>query len=254
MIVAFDGLQPLDAVGPTRSSPGPGRAAAALGRPGGYRVTLASPGGATVRSRERPRAGHFPAARPGRAHRHLGPAGGRGRGRSGRGPAGLHPRRTALPAGGHGVLGRVPRRRGRAAPGRGSRPIGPAPASCRAPTRRSPSTPIRSTSTTGSTGPAPVSPPASTLAGTGPGGPRRRRGPDLARWLVVPPPARWADPVRLAGVGAPAERSAVRRCRRRRGRARWRPPLPRSRRGRGHELRHFAASSPQRWVRREPLR
>lgn len=50
VIVAFEGLQPLDAVGPHEVFAGAGRAAAALGRAGSYRVTLASPGGATVRA------------------------------------------------------------------------------------------------------------------------------------------------------------------------------------------------------------
>jgi transcriptional regulator GlxA family with amidase domain len=50
VIVAFDGLQPLDAVGPHEVFSGATRAAGALGRAGSYRVTLASPGGATVRS------------------------------------------------------------------------------------------------------------------------------------------------------------------------------------------------------------
>src|SRR3984957_15445765 len=50
VIVAFDGLQPLDAVGPHEVFAGAGRAAAGLGRAGSYRVTLASPGGATVRA------------------------------------------------------------------------------------------------------------------------------------------------------------------------------------------------------------
>ena len=50
LIVAFEGLQPLDAVGPHEVFAGAGRAAAALGRVGSYRVTLASPGGATVRA------------------------------------------------------------------------------------------------------------------------------------------------------------------------------------------------------------
>ena len=50
VIVAFDGLQPLDAVGPHEVFCGAGRAAAALGRAGSYRVTLASPGGPTVRA------------------------------------------------------------------------------------------------------------------------------------------------------------------------------------------------------------
>ena len=50
VIVAFEGLQPLDAVGPHEVFAGAGRAAAALGRVGGYRVTLASAGGETVRT------------------------------------------------------------------------------------------------------------------------------------------------------------------------------------------------------------
>ena len=50
VIVAFDGLQPLDAVGPHEVFAGAGRAAAALGRSGSYRVTLASPSGAAVRA------------------------------------------------------------------------------------------------------------------------------------------------------------------------------------------------------------
>jgi transcriptional regulator GlxA family with amidase domain len=50
VIVAFDGLQPLDAVGPHEVFAGAGRAAASLGRPGGYRVTVASAGGGTVRA------------------------------------------------------------------------------------------------------------------------------------------------------------------------------------------------------------
>jgi transcriptional regulator GlxA family with amidase domain len=50
VILAFEGLQPLDAVGPHEVFAGAQRAAAALGRAGGYRVTLASPTGATVRA------------------------------------------------------------------------------------------------------------------------------------------------------------------------------------------------------------
>ena len=50
VIVAFEGLQPLDAVGPHEVFAGAGRTAAALGRAGSYRVTLVSPGGATVRA------------------------------------------------------------------------------------------------------------------------------------------------------------------------------------------------------------
>lgn len=50
VIVAFPGLQSLDAVGPYEVFAGAGRAAAALGRPGGYRVTLASAGGEPVQA------------------------------------------------------------------------------------------------------------------------------------------------------------------------------------------------------------
>ena len=50
VIVVFDGVQPLDAVGPHEVFAGAGRAAASVGRAGGYRVTLASSGGGTVRA------------------------------------------------------------------------------------------------------------------------------------------------------------------------------------------------------------
>src|SRR5271170_7578840 len=50
VIVAFEGLQPLDAVGPHEVFAGAARAAASLGRAGGYRVTLVSPAGAAVRT------------------------------------------------------------------------------------------------------------------------------------------------------------------------------------------------------------
>src|SRR5271154_941747 len=50
VIVAFEGLQPLDAVGPHEVFAGATRAAATLGRAGSYRVTLASPGGGSVRA------------------------------------------------------------------------------------------------------------------------------------------------------------------------------------------------------------
>ena len=51
MIVAFHGVQPLDAVGPLEVFAGASRAAASLGRAGGYRVTLASTGGGTCAPR-----------------------------------------------------------------------------------------------------------------------------------------------------------------------------------------------------------
>jgi transcriptional regulator GlxA family with amidase domain len=50
VIVVFDGVQPLDAVGPHEVFAGAGRAAASVGRAGGYRVTLASSAGGTVRA------------------------------------------------------------------------------------------------------------------------------------------------------------------------------------------------------------
>ena len=50
LIVAFEGVQPLDVAGPHEVFAGAGRAAASLGRSGGYRVTVASKGGGLVRS------------------------------------------------------------------------------------------------------------------------------------------------------------------------------------------------------------
>ena len=50
VIVAFDGLQPLDAVGPHEVFAGATRAAATLGQTGGYRVTVASRHGGPVRA------------------------------------------------------------------------------------------------------------------------------------------------------------------------------------------------------------
>ncbi len=49
VIVAFEGVQPLDVAGPHEVFAGAGRAAASLGRSGGYRVTVASKGGGLVR-------------------------------------------------------------------------------------------------------------------------------------------------------------------------------------------------------------
>jgi transcriptional regulator GlxA family with amidase domain len=48
VIVAFPGVQPLDAVGPAEVFAGANRATKALGRAGGYRVTVASTDGAPV--------------------------------------------------------------------------------------------------------------------------------------------------------------------------------------------------------------
>ncbi len=50
VIVAFEGVQPIDAVGPHEVFAGAGKAAASLGRAGGYRVTLGSMGGGHVRT------------------------------------------------------------------------------------------------------------------------------------------------------------------------------------------------------------
>ena len=50
VIVAFDGVQPLDAVGPHEVFAGAGRAATALHHTGSYRVTLASRAGGIVRA------------------------------------------------------------------------------------------------------------------------------------------------------------------------------------------------------------
>ena len=50
VIAAFPGVQPLDVVGPHEVFVGAGRTAAALGRPGRYRVTLASTTGEPVRA------------------------------------------------------------------------------------------------------------------------------------------------------------------------------------------------------------
>ena len=49
VILAFEGVQPLDVAGPHEVFAGAGRAAASLGRSGGYRVTVASKGGGLVR-------------------------------------------------------------------------------------------------------------------------------------------------------------------------------------------------------------
>ncbi len=50
VIVAFDGVQPLDVVGPHEVLSGASRAAGALGRAGGYRVVVASARGGNVRA------------------------------------------------------------------------------------------------------------------------------------------------------------------------------------------------------------
>ena len=65
VIVAFDGVQPLDVAGPHEVFAGAGRAASALGRVGGYRVDVASRGGGPVRSESGLELGDAPAPRGG---------------------------------------------------------------------------------------------------------------------------------------------------------------------------------------------
>ena len=115
--------------------------------------------------RERARPGHGTAARGIGAHRHPGALGWARRrgGGARRGRPRLHPPDGAtLPARRHRLLGRLPRR-GRRAVRRAARhhPLGPRPPAGRGVSRRSPSTPTRSTSATASTGRVPGSPPAS---------------------------------------------------------------------------------------------
>ena len=130
----------------TRSSPAP------AGRPprwGGPAAT-GSPWPRRAAPPSGPRAGSSWARRPLpgaiRAHRHPA-ARRRARRRGGRGAT--RPcwtgsgRRPALPARGHRLLGRLPRRRGRAARrAAGHHPLGPGPPAGRRSTPRSPSTPI----------------------------------------------------------------------------------------------------------------
>jgi transcriptional regulator GlxA family with amidase domain len=60
VIVVFDGVQPLDAVGPHEVFAGAARAAASVGRRGGYRVAVASSAGGDVRSESGLRLGTAP--------------------------------------------------------------------------------------------------------------------------------------------------------------------------------------------------
>jgi transcriptional regulator GlxA family with amidase domain len=65
VIVAFEGVQPLDVTGPHEVFAGAGRAAASLGRAGGYRVSVVSKGGGMVRAESGLELGTAPL--PGRA-------------------------------------------------------------------------------------------------------------------------------------------------------------------------------------------
>ena len=78
VIVAFEGLQPIDAVGPHEVFCGARRVAAASGQALRYRVTLASRTGTALRAESGLRPGHRAAPRPRRAHRHPVIAGGHG--------------------------------------------------------------------------------------------------------------------------------------------------------------------------------
>ena len=78
VIVAFDGLQPLDAVGPHEVFVGADRAAAAAGRAGRYRVSVVSGRGRAGAGRERARVEHRRAPDPGRRIDTLMVAGGTG--------------------------------------------------------------------------------------------------------------------------------------------------------------------------------
>ncbi len=210
VIVAFEGLQPLDAVGPHEVFAGAGQAAASLGRAGRL------PGLHRLRrrwhrqGRERPRARHEPRCprRP--------TASTRSSCRAARGPRRPPPRTPNCWPGSAGrrrAAAGWPRcaRAPSSAPRRGcwraagSPRTGPGPGSSPTPTRASSWTPTRSTSATASTGRAPGSPRASTssLALV-----QEDLGVDVAqtvaRWLVMflhRPGG--PDAVRLAGLGPP---------------------------------------------------
>ncbi len=229
LIVAFEGLQPLDAVGPHEVFAGAGRAAAAAGRADRYRISVVSTARRAGAVRERPRAEHRRAPRPGPAHRHphIGRRERRQRGGGRRPAGGLDPRRRpALPAGGHRMLWHLHCRRRRPA-GRppGHHALGPG--------RRA----VRRLPLPHGGGRPHLHPRREVLverrrhgrhrpvAGPRRRRPRRRRGADggaLARH--VPAPARGPDPVRLARLGAAGR--ALDRARRAApggGRARRRP-------------------------------
>jgi transcriptional regulator GlxA family with amidase domain len=64
VIVAFDGVQPLDVAGPHEVFAGAGRAAVSLGRPGGYRVSVVSKSGGLIRGESGLELGSAPLPRP----------------------------------------------------------------------------------------------------------------------------------------------------------------------------------------------
>jgi transcriptional regulator GlxA family with amidase domain len=78
VIVAFDGVQPLDVAGPHEVFAGAGRASASLGLTGGYRVSVASKGGGLVRGESGLELGTTPLPAPGERIDTLVLAGGNG--------------------------------------------------------------------------------------------------------------------------------------------------------------------------------
>ena len=209
MIVAFEGVQPLDAVGPHEVFAGAGRAAASLGRAGGYRVTLASPGGAAVRAESGLVLGTSPLPEaPSASTPWCSPAG------TGAEAAAAATRRCSSGS------ARRPRAAGAWPPCARGPSSAPRPgcfdgrrvtthwARARQLAEAYPDLEvdadpiyIRDGKYWSSAG---VTAGIDLVAGAGPGGPRRRRRPDrgpLARH--VPAPARRADAVRVAGLGPP---------------------------------------------------
>ena len=227
VIVAFDGVQPLDVVGPHEVFAGAGRAAASLGRAGGYRVTVASESGGAVRAESGLELGTTPLPRaPGRIDT-LVLAGGTGADAAAEDEALVawirqaapRCRRVATVCSGAflgAAAGLLDGRRVTTHWARAGQLRAAFPARHRRPR---PDLHPRREVLVQRRGHGRHRP----LAGARPGGPRGRRGPDGGPLAGhVPAPARRPDPVRLAGVGPP--RRALHRPGRpdaRRGRPRW---------------------------------
>ena len=244
VIVAFDGIQPLDAVGPHEVFAGAGRAAAALGpRPAATGSPSPRPPAAPCAPRAASCWDTCPSRSPSERIDTLVLAGGTGADAAAGDEALLAWIRRAAPrcrrvatvcSGAFIGAAAGPARRTA-----GHHPLGPRRASSReAYPDAHASTPTRSTSATGSTGPAPGVTAGIDLSLALV---QEDLGVDVAqtvaRWLVMflHRPGR-PDPVRLAGLG-PARRALDRpgRADPRRGRARRRPPPPGPGRGGRHE-------------------